>query len=85
VVLVLVASFWVPGRGGGTGGFVAGMEMLTGGTEMLTGGTEMLTRAPLAVLATLEGMTAEGIAAAVVVTAAVENTAPVFPKQDPDT
>jgi len=61
------------------------MEMLTGGTEMLTGGTEMLTRAPLAVLATLEGMTAEGIAAAVVVTPPAEKAAPVFPKLEPDT
>jgi hypothetical protein len=87
-----VASLCVPGRGG-AGGFVAGMEMLTRGREMLTGGTEMLTRAPLAVFATLdtravaagEGTTAEGIAAAVVVTPPAENRAPVFPKPDPDT
>jgi hypothetical protein len=86
--LVLVASLCVPGRDGG-GGFVAGMEMLTRGTEMLTGGMEMLTRAPLAVLARAveagEGMTAEGIAAPVVVTAPAEKAAPVFPKLDPDT
>jgi hypothetical protein len=67
-----------------------GTDMLTGGTEMLTGGTEMLTGAPLAVLATLdtravaagEGTTAEGIAAAVVVTPPAENAAQVFPKPD---
>ncbi len=87
-MVVLVASLCAPGRGG-AGGFVVGTEMLTRGTEMLTGGREMLTQAPLAVLARAvaagEGMTAEGIAAAVVVTPPAEKAAPVFPKLDPDT
>ncbi len=69
-----MASLYVLGRGG-AGGFVASMEMLT--------------RAPVAVLARAvaagEGTTAEGIAAAVVVTAAAEKAAPVFPKSEPDT
>ncbi len=73
----------VPGQGG-AGGLVAGVEMLTRGTEMLTGGLVFATLDTRAVEAG-EGTTAEGIAAAVVVTPPAEKAAPVFPKLDPDT